>query len=111
MAAAPRPSRSSRTWTSVSLVFRFRTARRAGGRLGTDRAERALDRCEEPIVLCRRADRRAQAVVGAGPHRDIADELSISARTASNHVSRVLSKTPTANRTEAATYALRHSLA
>jgi DNA-binding NarL/FixJ family response regulator len=43
--------------------------------------------------------------------RVIAEELTISIRTVGSHVSSILLKTTTANRTEVATYALRHSLA
>jgi DNA-binding CsgD family transcriptional regulator/tetratricopeptide (TPR) repeat protein len=42
--------------------------------------------------------------------REIAEELVISFRTVGNHVSNILNKTNTANRTEAATYAARHGL-
>ena len=44
-------------------------------------------------------------------NRQIADELSISAHTAANHIRSILRKTSCANRTEAATYAHRQGLA
>ena len=44
-------------------------------------------------------------------NQDIADELVISLRTVANHVTNILNKTSSANRTEAATYASRHGLA
>jgi DNA-binding CsgD family transcriptional regulator len=43
--------------------------------------------------------------------REIAEELFISVRTVTTHVSNILNKTSTANRTEAATYTARHGLA
>jgi DNA-binding NarL/FixJ family response regulator len=44
-------------------------------------------------------------------NQQIAGELVITANTVANHVKNILSKTQTANRTEAAAYALSHGLA
>jgi DNA-binding NarL/FixJ family response regulator len=50
-------------------------------------------------------------LVAAGKsNRDIADALCISLNTVATHVRNILAKTSTANRTEAAAYALRHGL-
>jgi DNA-binding NarL/FixJ family response regulator len=43
-------------------------------------------------------------------NRDIADTLCVSLSTVATHVRNILSKTETANRTEAAAYALRQGL-
>ena len=43
-------------------------------------------------------------------NKDIADALCISCNTVAVHVARVLSKTGSSNRTEAASYAVRHHL-
>ena len=43
-------------------------------------------------------------------NREIGEELFITARTVANHVTNLLNKTDTANRTEAASYATRHEL-
>ena len=44
-------------------------------------------------------------------NQEIAEDLIISLRTVANHVTNILNKTSTANRTEAAVYATRHGLA
>ena len=43
-------------------------------------------------------------------NRDIAAELFITTNTVANHVKNILSKTDSANRTEAAAFAARHGL-
>jgi DNA-binding CsgD family transcriptional regulator len=51
-------------------------------------------------------------LIAAGKNnREIADELGISVGTVANHVTSILNKTGLNNRTEAATYAIRHGLA
>ena len=50
-------------------------------------------------------------LIAAGKsNREIAEELFISHNTAGHHVSSILNKTTSANRTEAASYANRHGL-
>ena len=44
-------------------------------------------------------------------HQEIGEELFISPRTVTTHVSNILNKTDSANRTEAASYATRQGLA
>jgi DNA-binding NarL/FixJ family response regulator len=51
-----------------------------------------------------------QAVVAGKTDAEIGEELFISTKTVSNHVGNILRKTDTANRTEAARFAARHSL-
>lgn len=51
-------------------------------------------------------------LIAAGKHNpQIASELFISVKTVGNHVSNILNKTNTTNRSEAAAYAVRHGLA
>jgi DNA-binding NarL/FixJ family response regulator len=47
-------------------------------------------------------------VANGQSNREIADALGISLNTVATHVRNILTKTGTANRTEAAAYALRH---
>ncbi len=49
-------------------------------------------------------------IVAGKTDREIAEELFISARTVGGHISNILNKTSTANRTEAASYATRNGL-
>ena len=50
-------------------------------------------------------------MIAAGKsNREIADRLFLSSNTVANHVRNILAKTNTANRTEAAAFALRASL-
>ena len=50
-------------------------------------------------------------LVAAGKmDREIGEELFISVNTVGNHVRSILSKTGSANRTEAAAYAVRHNI-
>ena len=56
----------------------------------------------EAEVLC---------LIAAGrSNRAISDELFITQNTVANHVKKILSKTDSANRTEAAAFAVRHGL-
>lgn len=52
-----------------------------------------------------------KALVSGKTDQEIADELFISVKTASNHVGNILRKTGCGNRTEAAAYAHSHGLA
>jgi DNA-binding CsgD family transcriptional regulator len=82
--------------------------------------ERAISLRDRVLPLARRtasfgglSEREVEVLtlLAAGKtDRAIADALSISVRTVSNHVSSILAKTGTANRTEVAAYALRHGI-
>jgi DNA-binding CsgD family transcriptional regulator len=72
---------------------------------------RETPRVVRPDGLTEREMDVIRLVAAGKPDRVIAGELSISVRTVGNHVSRILSKTASANRTEVATYALRHGIA
>jgi DNA-binding NarL/FixJ family response regulator len=66
-----------------------------------------------PVILTDLSQREVEVLrlLALGKsNRDIADVLCISLNTVATHVRNILAKTGTANRTEAAAYALRHGL-
>ena len=63
-----------------------------------------------PGGLTRREVEVLRLISGGKTDREIGEELFISVKTVGNHVSNILNKTNTANRTEAATYAALHGL-
>ena len=64
-----------------------------------------------PDGLTRREVELLGLVAAGKTDREIAEELVISVRTVTTHVSNILNKTGTANRTEATAYAIRQGLA
>jgi predicted ATPase/DNA-binding CsgD family transcriptional regulator len=64
-----------------------------------------------PDGLTEREVEVLRLIAGGKSNREIADGLFITANTVANHVKNILSKTATANRTEAAAYARNHGLA
>jgi hypothetical protein len=62
-------------------------------------------------AVCREATEQGTCVLVGRSNREIADVLFLSPGTVNIHVNHILTKTNTANRTEAAAFALRHGLA
>ena len=76
-----------------------------------DRAESASGETPaHPDGLTEREIEVLHLVAAAHSNREIGDRLFISPHTVANHVRNILAKTGTANRIEAATYAIRHKL-
>ncbi len=65
---------------------------------------------EYPDRLTQREVEVLRLIAAGKTDREIAEELVISVKTVGNHVSNILNKTSTANRTEAATYAAQRGL-
>jgi DNA-binding NarL/FixJ family response regulator len=63
-----------------------------------------------PAGLSRREVEVLRLVAAGKGNREIAERLFVSHNTVANHVRSILTKTNTANRTEAATFAVQHSL-
>jgi DNA-binding NarL/FixJ family response regulator len=63
-----------------------------------------------PAGLTRREVEVLRLVAAGKGNREIAQSLFVSANTVANHVSNILAKTNTANRTEAAAFAQRSAL-
>lgn len=63
-----------------------------------------------PADLTLRETEVIRLIAAGNTNRDIAGELFITTNTVANHVKNILSKTASANRTEAAAFAVRHGL-
>ena len=74
------------------------------------KADPADDRESYPAGLTRREVQVLRLIATGKGNREIADCLFLSSNTVANHVRNILAKTNTANRTEAAAFALRASL-
>jgi DNA-binding CsgD family transcriptional regulator len=72
--------------------------------------EALADRPVFPDGLSRREVQVLQLLAAGRSNREIAAQLFVSPNTVANHVRSILTKTRTANRTEAAGYAIRHGL-
>lgn len=113
---------ASQVWTHRPPTGVGRTDRYFGrrpSRPGTDgdAGRRARHRQDHagPIVSARRSEPRCavevlRLVSGGKTNREIGEELFISIKTVGNHVGNILTKTNSANRTEAATSANQHGL-
>jgi len=67
-------------------------------------------RVHYPAGLSRREVEVLRLVAAGKGNREIAERLFVSHNTVANHVRSILTKTNTANRTEAATFAVQHEL-
>ena len=73
-------------------------------------ADRAPGRARYPAGLSQREVEVLRLVAAGRGNREIAEALFVSHNTVANHVRSILTKTNTANRTEAAAFAVRHAL-
>jgi DNA-binding CsgD family transcriptional regulator len=75
------------------------------------RSSSAATLLAHPDALTAREVEVLQLVAAGKTNQEIADQLFISLNTAATHMRNILEKTGSANRAEAAVYALRHRLA
>src|SRR5207249_389401 len=66
----PRDRRDTRGSPRLQIALAVLSGYRRSG-------EHGVERGDEPIVLRRRAERRAQASLATGPHRDVTDEHAL----------------------------------
>ena len=78
--------------------------------LRSETRARPITSSEYPDGLTEREVEVLQLLASGKSNREIAEELSVSPGTARFHVSNILGKTGSANRTEAASYARQHNL-
>ena len=79
-----------------------------------DNARHSSDRASSPAYPAGLSAREAQVLrlVASGlGNREIADRLFLSPNTIANHIRAILAKTDSANRTEAAAFAIRNGMA
>jgi len=74
------------------------------------KAESSGERRSYPAGLSPREVEVLRLVASGKGNREIAERLFVSPNTIANHVRSILTKTNTANRTEAAAFAIRHDL-
>ena len=77
---------------------------------GAQKATAEACKPDYPAGLSRREVEVLSLVAAGKGNREIAERLFVSPNTVANHVRSILTKTNTANRTEAAAFAMRHSL-
>jgi DNA-binding CsgD family transcriptional regulator len=113
-----RDSREERDRAVALLAQALERARVLGMAGLAERAERLLQRSSStqeresyPAGLSRREIEVLRLVASGKGNREIAKLLFVSPNTVANHIRSILTKTNTANRTEAAAFAIRHGLA
>ncbi|MEE8045313.1 MAG: alpha/beta fold hydrolase [Dehalococcoidia bacterium] len=95
---------------AISEVRAFLGASRPGPSEQSAAEAASSDAVPLPAGLTPREGEVLKLIASGQSNRDIADELFITTNTVANHVKNILSKTSSANRTEAAAFAVANSL-